>query len=253
MGERYFEFIVRGAGNFLFLEGIVRRLVVILISVSFVSSCATVPEQTYVERSRISKLNRVAVKVSYAGLDVKQARETGISVATAASFVFFGLLGFAVMAAEGAGKSSVDRQVADDIKKNTEKIEFDGMLRDYFIDNLRKANVFKLVGKPDATAPHGYAGLRDDGYDSLVELDIKELALRKDYTDKLKVYADVWGRMVDLQNGEVVWNRQEVVIDSDGQTIETYMADGGKLLKKSVDQGMKKIAARLTNDFVYSR
>ncbi|MDP2279786.1 MAG: hypothetical protein Q8K51_16375, partial [Nitrospirota bacterium] len=82
-----------------------------MVSLSLLSSCASVPAQTYLEKKRLSKFNKVAVNVSAAELDVKYSRETGMSAATGASFVFFGLLGFAVMAAEGAGKSSMDREL----------------------------------------------------------------------------------------------------------------------------------------------
>lgn len=224
-----------------------------LISLSLLSSCATVPTQTYLDKKELSKFNKAAVNVSTAELDVKYSRETGISAATGASFVFFGLLGFAVMAAEGVGKSSMDRDLAEEVKNNTNAIRFDNLLRDYFLDNMKKANIFKAIGHTDTADSKAYRKLLDDGYDSLIELDIKELALRKDYADKLKVYADVWGRMIDLKKGEIVWNRQEVVINNDEYTIESYKTDGGKILKESVDQVFKKIATRLANDFIYSR
>lgn len=224
-----------------------------MVSLSLLSSCASVPAQTYMEKSKLSKFSKVAVNVSAAELDVKYSRETGMSIGTSASVAIFPLFGLAVMAAEGAGKSSMDRELAEDIKKNTEAVRFDNLLRDYFLDNLKKANVFKAFSNADSADSIAHKKLLDDGYDSLIELEIKELALRKDYADKLKVYADVWGRMIDLEKGEIVWNRQEVVINNDEHTIEAYKSDSGKILKESVDQVFKKIASRLANDFIYSR
>ena len=243
----------RDIGSVLLSFAIIRHLIVIIFFLSLVSSCASVPVQTYMGKNKLSKFNKVAVNVSTTELDVKYSRETGMSIGTSASLTLFPLFGFAVMVAEGVGKSSADRELVQDVKSNTDAIHFDNILRDYFLDNLKKANVFKMVSCADFTDSKAHKKLLDDGYDSLVELEIKELALRKDYADKMKVYVDVRGRMIDLKKGEIVWDRQEVVINNDAHTIESYKSGGGKILKESVDLAFKKIAARLANDFIYSR
>lgn len=232
---------------------IVGIFISVITSLSLLISCASVPTQTYLEKKSLSKFKKVAVNVSAAELDVKYSRETGMSIGTSASVAIFPLFGLAVMAAEGASKSAADRELAEDVKKNTNAIRFDNMLRDYFLANLKQSNVFKVIGHTDSPDSKIHKKLLDDGYDSLIELEIKELALRKDYADKLKVFADVWGKMTDLEKGEIVWNRQEVVINSDEHTIEEFKADGGKVLKEETEKVLKKITSRLTNDFIYSK
>lgn len=224
-----------------------------VVSLILLISCASVPQQTYMEKSKLSRFNRVAVNVSTAELDVRYSRETGMSTATGASFVLFGLFGFAVAAAEEGGKSSSDKQLAADFKKNTESVRFDDLLCDYFLESLKNANVFKAIAKTAVIDSITHKKLLDDGYDSVIELDIKEMALRKDYGDKLRIHANVWGRLIDLKSGEIVWNRQEVVIGNDAHTIEAFKAGGGKLLNEAGDQVFRKIASRLANDFIYSR
>ena len=134
-----------------------------------------------------------------------------------------------------------------------ESLYFDRLLGNYFLDDLKKAGLFKRINSTGLSGPENNKKLLDEGYDSLIELDIKELALRKEYGDKLKICANVWGKMTDLKSGELVWNRQEVVMADDEYTIEAYKSNRGQILKESADQVFRKIARRLANDFIYSR
>ena len=93
----------RGIGSVVLSFAFIRHLIASVISLSLLFSCASVPEQTYMEKNKLSKFNKVSVKVSTAELDVKYSRETGMSIGTSASIAFFPLFGLAVMAAEGAG------------------------------------------------------------------------------------------------------------------------------------------------------
>lgn len=239
----------RGRKDLSGIKTVAPFILIIFILSTMLSSCATVPLQIYVKKSQLSKFNAVVLNVSSSELDVKYSRETGQS-RTSALFIFLGLAPFIIASGAEAGiESSQDRYHAEGVREAMGKYYFEKLLKDYFLGHLKKASLFKI----NYSDQKSHKVLKREGYDACIELKIEELSLKRAMrTDMLNVYASVWGKMVDLQKGEVIWRRHEFIMSDEKHTLEKYKAEGGEALKNLIDKLFRKIALRLASDIVYS-
>lgn len=230
------------------IKTITRFILVSFISFTMIS-CATVPTQIYVKKSQLSKFNAVVLNVSSSELDVKYSRTTGIST-TSCLFIVLGFAPFILASGVEAGmESSKDRHRAGDVRRTVDKYYFEKLLRDYFLEHLRKASLFKI----NYSDQRSHKVLKREGYDACIELKIEELSLKRGMrADMLNVYVSVWGKMVDLQKEEVIWRRHEFIMSDKRYTLEEYKAEEGKILKDLIGKLFRKIAFRLSSDIVYS-
>lgn len=124
------------------------------------------------------------------------------------------------------------------------------MLGNYFLEELTKTNLFEKVNY--LARDDNYRALVDEGYDSLIRLKIEELALKKEFYN-LKLFVKVSANMIDLQEEEVIWDRFELVVNDEEYSLDDYKAEGGKILKDSIEKVLKKVAFRLASDIVYCK
>jgi hypothetical protein len=234
---------------------IIAQITLISFIFSLTFACVSTPKQTYLKKNQLSKLKVVALNVSSSELDVKYSRETGMSAGTGAVLMtgpfLFGLLGDIIaIATEAFIESSEDSKRSEDVKKALGKTYFEKMLGNYFLEQLRKANLFEKI---DYSAHNdNYKDYVDEGYDSVIRLKIEELSLKKGVYN-LKLCVKVAASMVDLRGQEVIWERLEFIMNDEEYSLDDYKADEGKLFKDSLEKVLKKLAFRLSSDIIYSK
>jgi len=122
------------------------------------------------------------------------------------------------------------------------------------LEDLKRANQFKIIDFVDNLDISNYKNLRQKGYNAAIELNINKLSLKPGIGAKLlKGYVEIWSKMVDLGKEEVVWSRPLATVSDEQYTIDEYKADGCQVFKDLVDKMLKKAAYKLTNDIIYSR
>lgn len=240
---KHFRFFIGIGGNKKVQVKTICLLVLLAVSAStLLFSCGTVPQQTYLEKGKMSKFNAVAVSISSADLDVRYLKEKALWTP--------GLLGWI----EYCVRSSMDQTHAKDIKNATGEFYIGKLFGGYFLEDLRGANQFKIIDCIDNLDISNYKNLRYKGYNAVIELNIKKLSLTPGIGDKiLKVYVEVCSKMVDLEKEDVIWNRQLAMVSDEQYTIDEYKAEDIQIFKNLVDKMLKKAAYKLTNDIIYSR
>ena len=140
-----------------------------IFNLTFLLSCASVPQQTFLEKGKLSKFNVVALSVLSTDLDVQQSRNNGLwTVCT------IPLLGFVAPGIEYGIRRSVDQAHTKSIKDTTGEFSTGKLLGNYFIDDMRKASRFKTINFIDHLDQNNYKNLVNEGYNAIIELNIKE-------------------------------------------------------------------------------
>ena len=148
----------------------------------------------------------------------------------------------------------MDQTHAKDIKNATGEFYIGKLFGNYFLEDLKRANQFKIIDFVDNLDISNYKNLRQKGYNAAIELNINKLSLKPGIGAKLlKGYVEIWSKMVDLGKEEVVWSRPLATVSDEQYTIDEYKADGCQVFKDLVDKMLKKAAYKLTNDIIYSR
>ena len=222
-----------------------------LISLSLTLSCTPAQKQICVTKLQISSCKNVALNVSSEPIEVGQSRQPDISAPTAALAAAAHIIGvipllFAV-GIEASAESSADSKLTKEIEKDYTGLKINKVLGDYFIEEVDKKKLFKIsYGNVE-----DYDELSAKGYNSLLELQIKEILLTGK-NDRFKLLIKVVGRMTVLEDKNVIWNKVVTVMNSDEYSINEYKNDGGKLLKNKLNASCRKIAYRLSSDLYYS-
>jgi hypothetical protein len=71
-------------------------------------------------------------------------------------------------------------------------------------------------------------------------------------SDKLRTYAKVRGKMVDLRSEAVIWDRSEFIGSDNEYSLEEYKVEEGKILKEILEKLLRKVAFRLASDILYA-
>jgi len=234
----------------------ITSLLIIPIITSLLS-CSSVPSQIYSERRHFSKCSNVALHISCSEFDVRYARDTDISLATSISVCALGVLGFGLLPViaplfiEGISESHQDKGLTKSYNGSINKSNIEKLLEYYFLEEMKKTDLFKISYSDE----NSYEKLLDQGYDTIVKLNVEELSLKRgvEQPKKLYLFASVWGEMVDLHNKEVFWKRHEIIKSKNEHTIDEFKAEDGKLLIDSIDNVLKRTAIRLSSDIIYSK
>lgn len=232
------------------------QITLISFIISSTLSCTSAPPtRVAITNDQLSNCNAVALHVSSSKLDVKYSREGGMYSGTAAlgvaSALLVSLLGMATaFTADALIKSSKDSKSTEGVRKAFDDNYFERLLGDYFIENIRKANSFKI----NYSEHTNYKALSDKGYNAIIELNIDELSLKRaGVTDKLNIYIHVLGKMVDLQNESAIWSQHEAFMSDEEYTLDEYKENEGKILREAIDKALKKIAFSLACNIIYSK
>lgn len=202
-------------------------------------------KQISLEKHRISEFHSVSLHVSSAELSIRYSAETQ-SVEWAFATLFSPLAGLLMYALEPAADKTLDEKRAQDFESIMNPYE--KILGKYFVEEMEKADVFKIRQLDKKTTPE----LKQDGYDACIELNIEELSLRKEpYSDKCRVHILVNGKMIDLREERLLWEKNENVLSEEEYTIDEYKENLG-MLGQIIDRMLRKIAGRLACDIAYS-
>ncbi len=229
----------------------VRAYLLMVILVLFASSCATVPSQTIdLSKSRLVELKTGLLRVSSRDLTV--AHSAGLMGPPYLIIgALFPLAYPLLLAVDAAVISSANESQTRDVRRDLHRERFERALASSFLEQVTQLPYF-TVYYSDSRQPS--ADQPDRGsHGALLDLLLEEISLlRRD--EKAFLYVRVKGKMLDVRQQRILWERTEVTLSDEGYPLETYKTtQGQQALLDAADGILRKIGARLANDFVYAR
>jgi hypothetical protein len=96
--------------------------------------------------------------------------------------------------------------------------------------------------------------LRREGFDSLLEVTLKEWGLQvcstSDDTENVQAGFSVHGRLLLLDIGSPIWERSEVYLDGECHPVEAFRSRDG-LLRTALSRAAERLARRIVNDLMF--
>lgn len=207
--------------------------------VAFLISCATMPQQTYLNNQSLSGISKVAV--------VASANVPEVWYSSSEKSVWPALLGSALgMALEEGIRSGIDNEHAAKIKEHIDISHIEDKMAQSFIQPLKKGNYFQTI-ECLTDKNQGDHQLSVAGYDTVIRLSVHKISIRRVSGDYVSLSAHVRGQMEKLMSGEIVWDREEVVTNPEPQTLDYYKENG----LKELDAMLEKAGKNLAYDFIY--
>lgn len=213
----------------------------------FILSCASyLPEEIYLSQSDISGGNRFVLTTSSTGLDVKYHRDNPPNFAVAA---MFGLLGGVIVE---ENREQKDNELREDTENISKGVNLRTQLAEYFTEEMRNANSQLTVDYFDVTGQVSSQDIIQKGYDAIIELDLTELSLRKiSGEEKARIYAEVWGKMTQLQNKKLVWKKREVALSAEDISVRPFTEGDKEKLMRMIEETMRETTSALAKDIVF--
>ncbi len=228
------------------LSTLLRGCLCLCISVSLVS-CATVPQQTYLNNASLSHLKKVAIVVSVNPPEVSYSiNSPGAGSQLGWMLLFFPLLIFPAMGIEAAARSGVDQGDTSKIKEHVDISGIEDKMAQSFLQPLKKGNCFQTT-EYIKDKNQNVKQLSNAGYNAVIRLSVYQISITRTAGDYVKLSAHVRGQMEKLMSGEIVWDREEFVINPEPQLLDYYKENG----LKELDALLEKAGQNLAYDFVY--
>jgi len=231
------------------------RAGVVWVTMLFLVSCASPPEQVYLH-GLPSDIKRIAFRVSTANLDVAYYRQTRASGVTDSVIVLAPLLGILpgamALTTEGTTKGGRDRGLAARAQQVLRPDQVRATVESEFLSRVKESKLMDAVqflSVPDSRSDAHPAG----DYDALLTITVADLSLRGTPGGTAMVYASMMSQMVVLPEGKTIWRRMENGTGGSAGSVESFLADDGKTLKSEVDSVLRVLARRLAYDVAYSR
>jgi len=206
------------------------------------------PLNIYLSKGQVAKYKKVSLKVSSTELDVKYSRPADSPLTGLAAMI--GVIPFLLSwGLDSASVSAQDQSRARTMKDEVSRPYFEKSTADSFLEVIRNADPFHIESRQDARIDQ----LAIDDFDGSIEMNIEDLALkRRPNTTLLNVYLVVTSKMTDVRDGKVIWIHREEDLSEEIHDLDTYKADGAKVLKAIIEKMFKKAALRTANDIIYS-
>jgi len=202
--------------------------------VLLLTSCASLPKETYLDAANLSGIKKVAVVVSVSAPEVTYA-----SANATGQGGLIGLVATVVVLAE-------DNSHKREINGHVDLGSIGDKMAQSFLQPLKKSDRFQyaeyLTGK-DQNRLH----LAADGYDAIIRLDVRDISIQKTVGYNATLCAKAHGQMECLATGKVVWDREEFVASTEPRAIAYYEENG----LKDLDTILEKAGRNLAYDFVY--
>lgn len=214
----------------------------------FVISCASVPQQTYLNEKDLSQIKKVAIVVSAHAPEVSYSRITSGSVleATVLFIIAAPLLMLPAMSAEAAIRSNIDQKHSKEIGDHSNLSHISDKVAQTFMNQLRKGGCFYAVEfLKDET--QSYNKLSIAYYDAVIRLSVRKIILERVAGDNVRLYTHLSGQMECLSSRQILWDREEIVASSEPNSLDYYKENG----LKELDVLLERAAKNLSHDFVY--
>jgi hypothetical protein len=221
----------------------------------FLISCASseMRQETYVKKSSLSNINRVAVVVSVNAPAVNYAKHDGNVVPFVPSvggFVEAGLVGGAALALaaiiDGIIRSKIDLSHAAKIAEHTDFTSIEDKMAQSFVQHLKKGSFFQHVEyMPNKNQDSSH--FRSIGYDAVLTLNVREITIFRTPGEYVRLDARVHGEMERLNSGEKLWDREEFVTNKEYHPLDYYKENG----LREIEAILVKAGRNLAYDFVY--
>jgi hypothetical protein len=234
--------------------GFTIQSILALVVVAFLASCATIPDQKYLQKGSLSNIRSVLVVTSSEDLTMKRAQERGeMNAGQFAVGMLFGPLALlAYEPIDWAIKGAEDASQVRDVQSAEPKETIAQRLSGHFTKMLLEGNVFGSVQGIPADAAGAKTPEYLMHYDGLVKLRVKSVSLRRVNKTDLSLFVELSAEMVSLKNGKedvLLWSRQEKIKSGEPHTLASYKKNGVPML----DECLKKLSRRLADDLIYSQ
>lgn len=226
------------------------RCLCICMALSFVSCAATLPQETYLTRSSLSNVSRVAILASASAPDVNYETTKSSDVQrTVGPFVplIVGILPYLVaQSVESSNREASDAAHAKEIGSKVDLSSIEDKTAQAFTTPISKAGCFQGIEYVKSKNKEDRQ-LSDEGYDAKIRLIVKNISLIREVGDNVKLHINMQGQLMYLKTGKVVWDREEIVSSPEWHPLDYYKANG----LKELDALLEKAGQNLAYDFVY--
>lgn len=213
---------------------------------SFLISCASVPQQTYLTNTSLSDISKVAIVASTHAPEVSYSRTSREAGSSVMMVPLFPLLGLAAMGMEASARSGEDSEHAAKIKERVDLSQIEDKMAQSFIRPLTKGNCFQTI-EYVKDKNQDSRQLSSAGYNAVIRLSVRKILLERVPGDNVRLRAYVSGQMESLKSGKILWDREEVVLSSELHSLDYYKEHGLKELDALLDKAGKNLAY----DFIY--
>jgi hypothetical protein len=204
-------------------------------------SCSTLPKETYLSKTCLTNLKKVAVFASVNDPEVSYAMHSLES--STWIFIFFGLIGSGI---DAGVRSGIDKSHASQIKENVDLKHFEKQIANSFVKSLTDGNYFSsIVYFPDNQRDNN--SLSTMGYNAVINVSVNEIKIHQTAGDYCDLNIQVSGKMRNLISGELIWDRIENVSASEKHTMNYYKENG----LTELDTMLEKAGRNLAYDFLY--
>ena len=204
-------------------------------------SCATIPKEVYINARSFEGLSKFALSINLTPLDVDVSKDGPLF------WLPIGFIGWIGGVVESAIRAEIDNSSSRNIENKTDFDSFENQMAESFIALLGRGsfsdNTIELLkdGKKSGRQLLAY------GYDALISLSVPKIQIQRDIGNRVRLIIQVHGQMKNLRTGRILWDRSEITINTDSQTLEYYKKNG----LHELDSMLEKAITKLAYDFVY--
>jgi hypothetical protein len=199
-----------------------------------------VQQQTYLSKTSLSGINKVAVVVSVSAPEVSY-RKGGY-----AWFENDSPLWWLASTIESTIRYGSDHDHTDKINKHVDISLIEDKTAQALIQPLTQKKSFQTI-EYLRDKNQDSKQLLDTGYDAIIRLIVREISIQRTAGDYVSLHVIVQGQMECFTSGKIIWDREIVVTNPEPRTLDYYKENG----LKELDAMLEKAGKNLAYDFIY--
>jgi hypothetical protein len=232
----------------------------LLMAAALFCSCTSTPRtKIRLNQSALQKINSLGVLVKQdQDFSVLIGRQRPSSVTGGGGgcdpvSAVLGLIAVSAAVAEEIGRASDDRNMEQKLRPVVDQYDVKKVMRDKLTQYLRAADLFKRV---DSTDTENRRELQKEGFDGVLKVTLEQWGLglceRGSSTSHIVQLGFNLHEKLVLQDGTVVWEREELYLDSDCRPWQEIEAEP-KLLEQVLTRSTDDLAGRMVNEIRFPR
>jgi hypothetical protein len=217
----------------------------ICLVLAFSSCTATTGTKIPAGEYQLSKTKRIGIlttKEEEFSLRILRERMTGTGV------LLGGLVGLGI---ESGIRSSSDTKLEDELKPLLRDFDPTSVLTDKLAHRMQSASPLKKV-LPLKSKDEGLSN--NNGLDSLLEVTLKQWGLRlcaaPTSLEQVEVALTVHGKVTIVDNGNSVWERNEVYREGSCHPLSKFQSQDGAL-EQALTAAIDNLAGKMVNDILF--